>query len=354
MRLSPRRSEWAAAALVCTVAVLAVTSSLQGAPPDPPTPVTRRDVAALLAQYARPDSVPHPADNAYTPARRALGKLLFFDPRLSGGGDISCATCHDPARSYGDGRARAVGATRQPLGRRTPTVLNTAYASTLFWDGRAESLEQQALGPIEAAGEMGLPLPRMVARVNALQGYRALFRRAYGADSVTAELVGRAIAQFERTVNSTPAPFDRWAAGDDRAIGESAKRGFVLFNGKANCASCHGGWRFTDDSFHDIGVPGTDSGRARVVPGIEVTEFAFKTPTLRNAVERAPYMHDGSERSLEEVIDLYDRGGRVRRPSLSPLIRPLGLTPAERRDLVAFLRTLSSRDTVTVPARLPR
>lgn len=352
--MSQRLGEWTAAAAVCVAAVVSIASPGHGAPPDRPDPVERRAVRGLLAQYARPDSVPHPEDNRYTAERRALGKLLFFEPRLSGTGDVSCATCHDPARSYGDGRARAVGVTRTELARRTPTVLNTAYAPALFWDGRAETLEQQALAPIEAEGEMGLPLPSMVRRMNALAGYRALFARAYGSDSVTPELVAKALAQFQRTVNSTPAPFDRWAAGDDRAIEESAKRGFVLFNGKASCATCHGGWRFTDDSFHDIGVPGADSGRARVVPGVEVLAFAFKTPTLRNVVERAPYMHDGSERTLAEVIELYDRGGRVRRESLSPFIKPLGLTAAEKRDLEAFLRTLSSRDTVTVPTHFPR
>lgn len=352
--MSQRLGEWVAAATVCVVAVVTVASAGHGAPPDRPDPVDRRALGALLAQYARPDSVPHPDDNRFSPERRALGKLLFFDPRLSGTGDISCATCHDPALSWTDGRARAVGATRVPLERRTQTVLNTAYAAALFWDGRAETLEQQALAPIEAAGEMGLPLPAMRQRLNALPGYRARFARAYGADSITPELVAKALAQFQRTLNSTPAPFDRWAAGNDRAIDESAKRGFVLFNGKASCASCHGGWRFTDDSFHDIGVPGVDSGRARLVPGVEVLEFAFKTPTLRNVAERAPYMHDGSERTLDEVVALYDRGGRVRRASLSPFIKPLGLTAQERRDLVAFLRTLSSPDTVAAPTRFPR
>ena len=354
MSISQRIGEWTAATAVCVVAVVSIATAGHGAPPDRPDPVDRRAGRSQLAPYARPDSVPHPEDNRYSAERRALGKLLFFDPRLSGAGDISCATCHDPAKSWSDGRARAVGATRTPLARRTQTVLNTAYAPALFWDGRAETLEQQALGPIEAEGEMGLPLPAMVQRLNALAGYRALFARAYGSDSVTPALVAKAIAQFERTVNSTPAPFDRWAAGDDRAIEESAKRGFVLFNGKASCASCHGSWRFTDDSFHDIGVPGADSGRAHVVPGVEVLAFAFKTPTLRNVVERAPYMHDGSERTLAEVVELYDRGGRARRASLSPFIRPLGLTRQEKDDLIAFMRTLSSPDTVSVPTHFPR
>ncbi|MEO7360943.1 MAG: cytochrome c peroxidase, partial [Gemmatimonadaceae bacterium] len=334
--------------------LLSLAPALGGATPNPRPRLDREALRAIIALYTRPDSVPHPADNSFSPERRALGKLLFFDTRLSGGGEISCASCHSPGKSYGDGLPRAIGAAKTPLGRRTPTVLNTAYASTLFWDGRAETLEQQALGPVQAAGEMNLPLPEMTKRLNGVAEYRELFRNAYGSASITADLVGKAIAQFERTVNSTLAPFDRWVSGDERAVSEAAKRGFVVFNGKGNCASCHSGWRLTDDSFHDIGIAGADTGRAAVIPGIEAIRFAFKTPTLRNVVERAPYMHDGSERTLEAVIDLYDRGGNARRASLSPLIKPLGLLPREKRDLIAFLRTLSSRDTVSTPARFPR
>jgi len=246
-----------------------------------------------------------------------------------------------------------VGAPGVVLARRTPTILNTAWAAALMWDGRAESLEQQALGPIEAAGEMSMPLPRMEQALNASAAYRAMFRRAYGADTITAAAVGRALAAFQRGVVSTPAPFDRWVAGDDRAVSEQAKRGFLVFDGKGGCANCHGGWRFTDDSFHDVGVAADaadpDSGRAAIIPGVEALAFAFKTPTLRNVAERAPYMHDGSERTLDQVVELYDRGGRVRRASVAAEVKQLGLTPDERAALVAFLRTLSSRDTITVP-----
>jgi cytochrome c peroxidase len=344
----------AAVASAATVAILAVASTGSSADPATPVPAARAPYAPYFAAYRHPGAPVSPADNALTPERRELGKLLFFDPRLSGASDISCATCHDPARSWGDGRPRAIGAAHVPLGRRTPTVLNTAWAAALFWDGRAETLEEQALGPIQAAGEMNLALPEMEKRLNAVPGYRELFRRAYGADRITAATVAKAIAAYERTVVSAPAPFDRWVAGDDRAISEEAKRGFLLFNGKASCATCHSGWRFTDDSFHDIGVAGSDSGRAKVLPGFETMEFAFKTPTLRNAVERAPYMHDGSERTLEDVVELYDRGGVVRRASLSPAIRPLGLTASEKQAVVAFLRTLSSPETTRPPAALPR
>ncbi len=310
-----------------------------------------RPSARVLARYARPTAVPHPDGNAYSLERHALGEMLFYDPRLSGAGDISCASCHDPSKGWGDGRATAVGTRGTKLGRRTPTVLNTAWAAALFWDGRAETLEEQALGPIQAEGEMNMPLDSLVARVRTIPGYAPLFLRAYGTEP-TAEAVAKAIAVFERTVVSGEAPFDRWLGGDERAMSAAAKRGFALFDGKANCSKCHGGWRFTDDGFHDVGVAGSDSGRAKVVP-LPSVHFAFKTPTLRNVVERAPYMHDGSEATLEEVVELYDVGGRVRRPSVSPMIVPLGLSAAEKRDLVAFLRALSSPDKVPAPPALP-
>lgn len=309
---------------------------------------------ALLARYVRPRGVPSPSDNAITPARVTLGRMLFFDPRLSDSRFVSCASCHNPGLSWGDGNARAVGHDMKALARRTPTMLNLAWASTLFWDGRAETLEGQALGPVRAPDVMNLPLEEMERRLGGVPGYRARFDAAYPGEPLAARTVARAIAAFERTIVSGEAPFDRWVAGDAAAVSAEAKEGFRLFNGKANCAACHSGWRFTDDSFHDVGVLSADSGRGRVLPEVEGVLFAFKTPTLRNVVERYPYMHDGSEATLQDVIDLYDRGGRTRRPSLAEEIRPLHLTPGEKRALGAFLATLTSRDpAVRLPA-LPR
>jgi cytochrome c peroxidase len=219
------------------------------------------DADRFRASYVRPDSIPFPADNELTTERWTLGRRLFFDSNLSGANDLSCASCHNPSRSWGDGQARAIGTGNKVLGRRTPTVLNTAWAAALFWDGRAGSLEEQSLGPIASPGEMNMPLTGLLVRLNANPSYRAEFARAYGTDSITSNDVARAIATFERTVVSNRAPFDRWVAGDANAISASAKRGFVAFNTKANCAACHSGWRFTDDSFHDIGVASSDSGR---------------------------------------------------------------------------------------------
>jgi cytochrome c peroxidase len=326
-----------------------------------------RDAAnKLKAEYARPGAaafaggasapkVPHPDENPFTAERERLGRMLFFDPRLSGSGWISCASCHNPGLSWGDGLPRAIGHGMQQLGRRTPTLLNLAWAEAFFWDGRADTLEQQALGPIEAAGEMNLPLDEMVKRLKGIAGYRQHFERAYPREAtspISTATVAKAIATFERGIVSAEAPFDRWVSGREDAVPAAAKRGFVLFNGKAGCNACHAGWRLTNDSFHDIGVPGEDVGRAAVLPpGMDVGRFAFKTPTLRNVAGRAPYMHDGSIATLDDVVDFYNRGGAVKRPSLSPEIKPLELTPAEQHDLVAFMKTLTSHDPeVRVPA----
>jgi cytochrome c peroxidase len=321
-----------------------------------PRPAVRQgpDLETLKAKYRRPAEVPHPEENVPTEARVRLGRTLFFDPRLSGSGVVSCATCHNPGLSWADGLERAVGHGMKPLPRRTPTILNVAWAAALFWDGRAESLEEQALGPIASPDEMNLPLEALVPKLRAIPEYAALFEAAYPGEGVGTGTVAKAIASFERTIVSGRAPFDAWIEGDEGAISPEAKQGFLVFNEKARCASCHDGWRFTDDSFHDIGVGGEDRGRGAVLEGIDVLQFAFKTPTLRNVDRRAPYMHDGSERALEDTIALYDLGGRVRRPSLSREIVPLDLTPEESRQLVAFMRTLTSEDAPVAIPSLPR
>ncbi|HEV2149864.1 MAG TPA: cytochrome c peroxidase [Longimicrobiaceae bacterium] len=293
--------------------------------------------------YTRPDSTPFPAENPYTEARAHLGKVLFFDPRLSDSNILSCGSCHNPGFSWGDGLPRGVGHGMKTLDRRTPTILNAAWAEALFWDGRASTLEEQALGPITSSAEMNMDEKRLVEKLRAIRGYQPLFEAAYPGEGISPATVGKALATYQRTIVSGTSPFDRWVSGDEGAISEEAKRGFELFNDKANCAACHSGWRFTDDSFHDIGVPGSDRGRGAVLD-LDIVQFAFKTPTLRNVTERAPYMHDGSEKTLEDVIELYDLGGRVKRASLSDEIRPLRLTSDEKRALVAYMRTLSSVD----------
>lgn len=300
-----------------------------------------------LATYARPATIPYPQDNQYSAAREALGRRLFFDPALSGSGVISCASCHNPALSWGDGLARAIGHTKKPLGRRTPTVLNVAWGELMMWDGRMDTLEAQALGPIQAPGEMNQKLEGMVANLRDTPRYRQLFADAYPGEPIDEITTAKAIATFERGIVSGSAPFDRWAAGDDRAMTAAAQRGFVIFNTSGHCATCHSSWRFSDDSFHDIGVPGEDLGRGAFQPALEVMQHAFKTPTLRNIAGRSPYMHDGSVATLEDVIELYDSGGHAKRPSLSPEIKPLHLTSQNKEDLIAFLHALTSLGTAT-------
>jgi len=222
-----------------------------------------------------------------------------------------------------------------------------------MWDGRAASLEEQALGPIKADVEMNLPLDQMVERLKAISEYGPLFQSAFPSEGITAITVAKAIATYERTVVSGRAPFDRWIEGDEAAISEGAKRGFVLFNTKARCSSCHVGWNFTDDSFHDIGLADADIGRGKLMPGVIRMQHAFKTPGLREITRRGPYMHDGSMTTLAAVLDHYDHGG-INRPSRSELVSPLTLSAQDKADLLAFLHTLASEiDPTTVPV-LPR
>jgi cytochrome c peroxidase len=309
--------------------------------PSATTPVYDRNLSK--AKYARPASIPFPPDNQFSKQREMLGRTLFFDPRLSGSGFISCASCHNPGFSWGDGLPKAIGRDMKALNRRTPTILNTAWADLLFWDGRAESLEEQALGPISAPAEMNQPLDIMIAIVSCIPGYKTMFSRAYPGEQITAKTVARALATFERTIISERAPFDEWVSGGESAVSEDAKRGFDLFNTKAACAKCHSEWNFTDNGFHDTGLRGEDKGRGEQLP-LEAMQHAFKTPTLRNIDRRGPFMHDGSEPSLKSVIELYDKGGVEKRPSLAPEIVPLHLTEGEQADLIAFLKTLTSSD----------
>jgi cytochrome c peroxidase len=239
------------------------------------------------------------------------------------------------------------------LSRRSPTIINAAYGDIFMWDGRAASLEEQALGPIKTDAEMNLPLGELIERLKSVSEYVTLFQSAFPTAGITESSVAKAIATYERTVVSGRAPFDDWIEGDERAIPEAAKRGFVLFNTKARCSLCHSGWRFTDDSFDDTGLPDADIGRGNQMPGVVKMQHAFKTPGLREIARRGPYMHDGSLPTLEAVVGHY-RGGGVERPSRSDLIKPLDLSDRDQADLVAFLQTLSSDLAPTTIPTLPR
>lgn len=201
---------------------------------------------------------------------------------------------------------------------------------------------------------MNMPIDELIEKLSQIEGYQPLFAAAFdGEEEITPDRIAMAIATYERTVISGEAPFDRWVKGQQNAISVSAQRGFRLFNDKARCSLCHSGWRFTNDSFHDIGLPGDDIGCGAELPGILKMERAFKAPGLRNITQRAPFMHDGSMMSLVEVVEHDDQGG-VRRPSLSEEMLPLGLTEQEKRDLVAFMEALTSDDEPVMHVQLPR
>ncbi len=293
-------------------------------------------------------------DNPLTAAKVELGKILFFDPRLSGDDTVACASCHSPQFGFSNGLATAIGVKGQRGGRSSPVAINRAFSTLQFWDGRAASLEDQALGPIQASIEMGHDMKAAVAKLKGIQGYSGLFGKAFGTD-VTSDGIAKAIASFERTLLSGNSPFDRYKAGQISALSVEARRGMKLFLKKANCTTCHAGFNFTDEDFHNIGVgmdkPKLDLGRFDVTK-VDADRGAFKTPTLRDVALSAPYMHDGSQKSLEEVIDHYDRGG-TKNTWLDKGMKPLGLTGQEKQDLLAFLKALTGMPIVVQVPRLP-
>jgi len=347
----------ALAAAGAVAAMTAGAATRSNAAEQPTAAVSKNRPAAsieeLKAEYRRPESIPFPKDNPYTVEKAGLGKKLYFDSRLSAANLLSCASCHSPAYGWGDGQPRGVGHGMKQLGRRSPTIVNAAFGEIFMWDGRAGSLEEQALGPIKADVEMNMPIEQLLEKLKGIAEYGPLFHAAFPKEGMSPETIAKAIATYERTVVSGRAPFDAWIEGDEKAIGDDAKRGFAVFNGKAACMNCHSGWNFTDDSFHDIGLSDADIGRGKFLPSIVKMQQAFKTPNLREIGRRGPYMHDGSVATLEAVIDHYDDGG-INRPSRSELMKPLALSSREKADLVAFMKTLTSdMDPTTVPV-LPR
>ena len=324
-----------------------------------------------------------PADNPQTPAKVALGEKLFFDGRLSADGTVACATCHDPARAFTDGRPVSVGIKGRVGQRNSPTILNALYNVAQFWDGRAKTLEDQAALPIVNPSEMGQPnLEAAVANVAAIPEYQRAFKNVFGQPPNGTDLV-RAIASYERSQVLFDSPFDRFIAGDKNAIGDSAKRGWALFNSKARCNKCHAldenkpdPTFFMDKDFHNIGIgiirhnvnalacqaeTLVNSGDAKAIDqaAIETNMSAlgrflvtkkdadiasFKTPGLRNIVMTAPYFHDGSQATLWDVMDHYNKGDGIHDPYLDGDIQPLALSEGEIDDVIAFLATLTSKE----------
>ncbi len=287
-----------------------------------------------------------PEDNPLTIEKIKLGRKLFFDERLSLDGTVSCASCHNPLLGFADGRSVAVGIDGLEGPRSTPAIINRLFSGGQFWDGRAVSLEDQVLGPIENPIEMDNSLENVVRTLNADESIRNDFQKVFGTD-VTVEGLQKAIASFERILLSGESPFDKYMAGDNNALSKSALNGFLLFKSeKVNCITCHKGANFTDELFHNSGV-GMDLGNpdlGRFVETKNDTDYGrFKTPTLRDIARTSPYMHDGSLRSLREVVDFYDQGGIVN-DNLSIHIKPLNLTEEEKENLVEFMRSLTGKN----------
>lgn len=306
----------------------------------------------VLQTYRRPMTIPFPADAPYDPRIATLGKMLYFDPRLSGGQNLSCASCHNPSFGWEAPAARAIGSANTPLGRHAPTVLNAAWISPLFWDGRAATLEEQAKGPITNPAEMNATMDQVVSRLTRVPQYAEAFAKLFPKDGMTEATVLRAIATFERTVVSGWSPFDRWVEGDKNALSAEARKGFELFIGPAGCANCHTGWNFTDNLFHDIGLPGKDAGRLAIDASDPLNGQAFKTPGLRNIALRAPFMHDGTLRDLTAVLKHYAEGVR-QRDSLSPSMAQITLSEADSKAIIAFLESLTEESSDVSTPVLP-
>lgn len=321
-----------------------------------------------------------PKDNPITKAKVELGRQLYFEPRLSRDATVSCATCHSPAKGWSDGLPVSTGIGAQKGDRSAPTIVNRALAPVQFWDGRAASLEEQAVGPVGNPIEMGFDVAKAAERLAGIPGYRIQFEKIFGGGP-TADRVAKAIASFERTVLTGASPNDWYVAalpylGSEPEAGDTAEdlrrrddaiagakkhplsaaaaRGRELFFNKAQCSLCHVGDNFSDEQFHNLGVgmdrPAFDAGREKHTKK-ESDRGAFRTPTVRDVALTAPYMHDGSLKTLLEVVEHYDKGGIPNR-WLDPKVRKLGLTPQEKSDLVAFME--QGLTGVATPVEVPR
>ena len=300
-----------------------------------------------------------PAENPLTAKKVELGRLLFFDKRLSKNDTIACVSCHLPNKGFTDGKPVSTGINGLKGGRSAPASLNRVFSKGQFWDGRADTLEDQSIGPFVSPVEHGfIDHNEMVAKMRKIAGYRKLFQEVFGREIVI-EDVGKAIASFQRTILSGNSPVDKFdMGGDEKALSESARRGLELFRGKARCTRCHSSFNFTDEKFHNLGIGWdtntVDLGRYMVTNNPEDIG-AFKTPTLREIARTAPYMHDGRFKTLEEVVKFYNQGG-IKNPHQDNTIIPLELTEQEQQDVVALLKSLNGEgwQHVTAPKTFPK
>lgn len=367
-RMTQKQNCWIVAAFSVSLAACCVSGGkpapaeappAAAAPTPPPAQViTSGNWSMPLPLGLQAAAAVIPADNPMSDDKIALGKLLYFDPRLSKDKTISCASCHNPYHGFADPHPTSAGVGGKLGGRNSPTIINRLFSTEQFWDGRAKDLEKQAHGPLTNPIEMQMGShDAVVARVKAVKGYTPLFVKAFGDRTIDIGRVAKAIAAYERTVVAGNSPFDRYQAGDKDALSPAAVRGMKVFNSKGRCKVCHVGFNFTDESYRNLGVgmdqPKPDVGRSAVTKKAEDLG-KFKTPTLRNLTETGPYLHDGSAATLAEVVELYDRGG-VANSNLDTNMKPLNLTAAEKSDLVAFMESLTGPvPNAQPPASLPK
>lgn len=309
-----------------------------------------------------------PENNPYSEAKKELGKMLFFDPRLSKSKQISCASCHDPELAWGDGRTISYGHNRQTGKRNSPSLLNIGYHSVFFWDGRAASLENQALGPITDPVEMAATETISIKNIKKIKGYKPYFREAFGDEKITIERILKAIATYERTITSKKSKFDSFIEGKSDIFTDEEVIGLHLFRTKARCINCHNTPLFSNQKFHNVGLSYygrtfEDLGKYNITHKKEDVG-KFKTPSLREIGRTAPYMHNGLMPNLEGIIEIYNAGmPRVKPkenqkndslfPVTDPLLKKLNLTKKEQNALKAFLLTLSSSPRREILPKLP-
>ncbi len=302
--------------------------------------------------------VPWPANDPYSSAKAELGKLLFFDGRLSANGRVACSFCHDPAHAFSGTTPLSPGVTGRATGRHTPTLLNRAYGKSEFWDGRAPTIEAQVVIPLTHPDEMGMPVDRAVASIAKIPGYAPLFTAAFGDPAVTFDRMTSSIATFERTILSGNSRYDKFVAGDKDALTKQEKEGLDFFTGKGECSECHDGPGFTNEKFANLGI-GMD--RRPLDPGREVVthkrgDFGkFKTPTLRDLAHRGPYMHDGRFQTLDQVLDFYAQGG-IQNPHVDERLLQFYMDDKTKAALLAFLNSLNGEgwQNITAPASFPQ
>lgn len=328
-------------------------------------PAAQTDSSVGFVELGVLPPVIHPEDNPYTEAKAALGRQLFFDPRLSVSNQIACASCHDPELGWSDGRKTPFGHDRIRGRRNAPSIINAGYWEMLFWDGRSLSLEDQASLPIQDHTEMNQDIPGLMVELNAIAGYRSQFKEVFAADSIEFAMVAKALATFQRTIVSRESPFDKFVHGNYQALSDEALLGLHLFRTKAGCVNCHHGPLFSDQQFHNDGF--TFFGRPDEDMGLyDLTKRAedvgrFRTPSLRDVVFTAPWMHTGTMQNLDEILFMYNQGmpqpipikyqhDPRPKPQTSHLLKPLLLTELERNALKAFLHSISVKP---LPMRVP-